>query len=111
LGVVDLRFADPIFLTDFKTYPYKYKRKMLSFKFKDEFGFYDSNMAFRSLKYSYVGKENIGGKPTQIWIRNIVFSLQICGFAICVLRHHGHLQICYMRTGTPKKFADLRLAE
>jgi hypothetical protein len=68
-------------------------------------------MAFRSLKYYYVGKENIRGKPAQIWIRIIVFSLQICGFVICGLRHHGHLRICDMRTGTTKKFADLRLAE
>ncbi len=94
LGVADLRFADPIFSTDFKLI-----LTNISVKALIQFWTVLSYMAFRSLKYSHVGKENIKGKRTQIWITNIVFSLQICGFAIFGLRHHGHLRICNMRTG------------
>ncbi len=53
----------------------------------------------------------------RIWTRNTAFSLQICGFATCGLGHQGkicglivkNLRICYLRTGTPQKVADLQL--
>jgi hypothetical protein len=58
----------------------------------------------------------------RILIRNsetLLFSLQIFRFSICGLGHQGNLRICGLivtnlricdlRTGTPKKFADLRL--
>jgi hypothetical protein len=54
-------------------------------------------MAFRSLKYLYVGK-----------------NLRICGLGphenlwICDLRIN-HYKFMDLRAGTPKKFADLRL--
>jgi hypothetical protein len=64
------------------------------------FGFWDSfaDMAFRSLKYTYVGKSNIGVKPVWISIQNTVFFLK-------------NLRICDLRTGIPKKIADLRFAD
>jgi hypothetical protein len=46
----------------------------------------------------------------RIWIRKN--CLQIYEFAICGLGYQGNLWIyliCDLRTGTPKKFADLRL--
>jgi hypothetical protein len=50
-----------------------------------------------------------------IWIKNTAFSMQIRGFAICRLDTKEicgliitNLQICDLRTCTPKKFADLR---
>ncbi len=48
-----------------------------------------SNMAFCSLKYTYVGKK-IRGKPERIWIL-------------------AKLRICDLRTGIPRKFVDLRI--
>ncbi len=59
---------------------------MLSFKFKDDFWLH----GISSLKYSYVGKETIRGKPLRTWTRNTVLS---CKFAD-------------LRTGTPRKLAD-----
>ncbi len=74
--------------------------KMLSFKFWDDFwllGQLYSYMAFPSRKYSYIGKETFRGKSMRIWIKYTVFSLQICKFEI-------------FQTGTPRKYADKRLA-
>jgi hypothetical protein len=42
----------------------------------------------------------------RIWIRNYVFFS--CGFKICGLII-TNLRTCNLRTGTPQKFADLRL--
>jgi hypothetical protein len=58
--------------------PYKHKLKMLQFKFIDDM--------------TYVGKQNIRGKPMRIWIRNTKFFFENCDFR------------------KPRKFADLRLA-
>jgi hypothetical protein len=55
-----------------------------------------SYMAFRSLKYSYVDKENMRGNQCGPGPETMLFSWQICGFAIW--------------TGTPRKFVDLRFA-
>ncbi len=49
-------------------------------------------------------EENIKGKSMRIWIGIIAFSLQTCGFADWDTK-----EICDLRTGTPQKFADLRL--
>jgi hypothetical protein len=38
------------------------------------------------------------------------FSLQICGFAICGLRHQGNLQICDLRINR-NKLADLQFVD
>jgi hypothetical protein len=72
---------------------------MLSYKFKDDFWLLGkfwilrhSCMAFRSLKYTYVGKKCIKGKPMRIWTKTLIFPYK-----------------CNLRTGTPHKFADLRL--
>jgi len=54
-------------------------------------------MAFRSLKYTFMGKKNMRGKPVRIWIRNTAFFL-------------ANL-ICDLLTWTPRKFADLRFAD
>ncbi len=72
-----------------------------------------SNMAFCSLKYTYVGKKyeaNQCGSGS----KTLLFSLQICEFVICGLGHQGNLWICKLintnlLTGTPQKFADLWL--
>ncbi len=78
-----------------------------------------SYMAYRSLKYTYVIKKIL--ELSQWWSSSetLLFSLQIWRFAICGLGHKGNLWlceliitnlwICYFRTGTPKKFADLWL--
>jgi hypothetical protein len=58
--------------------PYKHKLKMLQFKFIDGM--------------TYVGKQNIRGKPMRIWIRNTTFFFENCDFR------------------KPWKFADLRFA-
>jgi hypothetical protein len=55
---------------------------------------YIFNIAFCCLKYT----KSIRGKPMRIWIRNTAFFL-------------ANLQICDLRTGTPRKFADLRFDE
>jgi hypothetical protein len=59
----------------------------------------------------------------RIWIRTLLFSLQICGFTICGLGRQEYLRICDLRMnhynfedllfadGTPQKFADLRFAD
>ncbi len=60
-----LGFADPIIFCGHETSanpqiynfsPYKHKLKMLSLKFKDDFWLY-RYLAFRSLKYTWVGKK------------------------------------------------------
>ncbi len=74
-----------------------------------------SNMAFCSLKYTYVGKK-IRGKTVRIWIKNtavFLANLQICDLRTETSRK-GNLWICgliitNLQTGTPQKFADLRL--
>ncbi len=45
----------------------------------------------------------------QIWFRNIL-SLQICGIAICGLRHQGNLRICDLRI-IHYKWADFRFPD
>ncbi len=68
---------------------------MFSFKFKDYFWLH-SYLAFRCLKYTYLGKKKIKGKPMRNWIRNTAFFLadlrfvdwdtkEICRFATCGL--------------------------
>ncbi len=59
----------------------------------------------------------------RIWIRTLLFSFQICGFAICGLGRQEYLRMCDFRMdhykfedllfgdGTPQKFADLRFAD
>jgi hypothetical protein len=73
---------------------------MISFKFKEDFWLFRQfwDMAFRSLKYTYVGKKNIWGQPVQVWITHAAFFLE-------------NLRICGSRTGTPRKFANLRYAD
>jgi hypothetical protein len=109
----DLGFAVHIFfaiceltICELKTYAnpqilnfifFKYKLKMLSFKFKDDFWLL-RQFELQSISLSKIflrGKENIRGK--RIWIRNIVFSLQI--LPICDLRINHY------------KFDDLRFAD
>jgi hypothetical protein len=79
-----------------------------------------SYIAFRSLQYSYVDKENtLESNQCGSRSETLSLSLQICGFAICGLGHQGHLRICKLRTnhykfadlrtGTHRKLADLRL--
>jgi hypothetical protein len=78
-----------------------------------------SYMAFRRLKYSKVGKENIRGKPMRIWIGHTAFflvNLRICDLRTGTQRNFTdlrliikNLRIFHLRTGTPHKFADLRL--
>jgi hypothetical protein len=53
-----------------------------------------SYMACRSLKYSYVGKDDIRGKPMRIWSRNTEFFL-------------ANLRMCDLRTGIQRKSVDL----
>jgi hypothetical protein len=52
-----------------------------------------SYMESRSLKFSYVGKENIRRKPLRTWIRNTALFL-------------ANLRSCDLLTGTPRKFAN-----
>jgi hypothetical protein len=54
-----------------------------------------NNMEFRSLKYSYEGKENIRGILYHCGpgLETLLFFLQMCGFAICGLGHQGSLWI------------------
>jgi hypothetical protein len=53
-------------------------------------------MAFCSLKYSYVGKDNIRGKAMQIWIRKTGFLLE-------------SLRSCDLRTGAPNKICGFAI--
>jgi hypothetical protein len=115
---VDLRFADPIIFGDLKLPQF---RKYIIFiltniilngyvsSLRKTFGFWESYMAFRSLNYSYVGKENMRGKPLRTWIRNTAFSWHICGFAIW-RGHQGNLWIWDLRVNH-YKFVDLRFSD
>ncbi len=77
---------------------------MLSFKFKDDL--WMSYMAFCSLKYPYVGKENtLEVNQCGSESETLLLSLQICGFAICGLGHEGNFRINHY------KFTDLRFAD
>ncbi len=92
---------------------------MVSFKIKEDFGFWDSYMAFRRLNYSYVGKENIrgnqcdqcgsGSEKLPFFLVNLRIcnlwagtTRKICGFAICGLII-TNLRILDLRTGTSQK--------
>jgi hypothetical protein len=84
---------------------------------KTTFSFWDSfelhhYMALRSLKYSYVGKENITVDTNQCGSgsETLFFSMQICGFAICGQGQQGNVQICDLRSNH-YKFTDLRFAD
>ncbi len=99
----DFRFADYIFfafcgpncyLLTKNLYLTNISLKCSHLNLRATFGFRNSYMALRSLKYCYVGKENIRDKPIRIWIRNTA----------CFL---ANLQICDLRNRTPRKFADL----
>ncbi len=103
LWFADLLFADPVIFCGHKTsakpqihkfYPYRFQLKMLSFKFKDDFWFLGQFWVTRFGRQ----KHNIRGKPMRIWIRNTDFFL-------------ANLWVCDLRTGIPRKFADLRFSE
>jgi hypothetical protein len=61
-------------------------------------------MAFRSLKYTYVGKKMLEANQCGSGSEIQLFSFQICGFAICGLGQQENLQICDLRTWTPRNF-------
>jgi hypothetical protein len=76
---------------------YKYKLKMLSFKFK-----YDFQLLW------LLGKKSIRDKPMRIWIRNSGFFLT--NLRICGPEHQGNLRICALRINH-YKFADWSTTE
>jgi hypothetical protein len=53
-------------------------------------------MAFRSLKFTYVGKKVLGANQCGSGSETLPFA---------------NLRFCDLRTGTPRKFADLRFAD
>jgi len=58
---------------------------MISFKLKEDFWLFRQfwDMAFRSLKYTYVGKKNIlEANQCRSGSHTLLFSLKICEFAV-----------------------------
>jgi hypothetical protein len=84
---------------------------MLSLKLEDDFCLFMtcSFVAFRSLKYSNVGKKNVveANHPAEPDQKHCLFlaNLRICG-----LRHEGNLRICDLRFNH-YKLSDLQFAE
>ncbi len=130
LRFMDLRFADPIFFCGFKTSTNP--QTHINFRFtninlKCSHSNYrrlltlgtvlrQSYIEICSLKFSYVGEE-IYQRQTNANLDQNTALFKICGFAICGLGHQGNLRICdlhhkftdsYFRTGTTRKFSDLR---
>jgi hypothetical protein len=70
----------------------------------------DTDRKFLPLQKMFCNEETL---EVNQWISGsaiLLFSLQVCGFAICGLRHQGNLQICDLRINR-NKFADLRFVD